>query len=616
MTDNNTDTNQVAPLKMREKIGYSFGDFASNLFWMSIIYFGMFFYTDVFGITVAAASVMLGITHALDFVFDPVMGIVADRTSTRWGKYRPFLLFMAVPFALLGLLSFTTPDLSMGGKLVWAYATHTLFMITYSAINLPYSALMGVLTPSVKDRTKIATIRFAAAFAGGIFVSLFTIPLVGMFGDESVEVVQIASNENHRLVIEEQNSGTVQIKVDFAANPPDETGKPAWLKTMDNLFISSGMMPEKNRLEDKFNVWVNTPEKLAEIRVPKADKDKSPAEKADADFQDGNFYLTKGFGKKEIDLRALFATHDRNDENGVPKENWEPGNKSVRWEGDYRVSIINQQEGFMFTFGVYALIALSLFVLTFFVTKERVAPPKDQHTNIGKDLKNVLSSKAWVIVSIMSLFTLMQVCIRGGAIMYYFKYYVGNTDFAGPFILAGTITNLVGTLLVPLGTRIAGSKKKLYIFTVLLQIPTYIAFFFLAKDQFAVMFLLTLLGGLLSGPMSPIVWAMYADTADHSEWKTGIRATGLFFSAASLMQKVGWAVGGAVAGALLALANFTPNTLQAPETINMILVLMSWVPAVGCFISAGLMVFYPLDEKLMATVEKDLKERRAAADAA
>lgn len=587
-------TNTVAPLKITEKIGYSFGDFASNLFWMIFIYFGMFFYTDVFGITAAAAGTMFLVTKLVDTFFDPIMGIITDRTTTRWGKYRPYLLFIAGPFALLGLAAFTTPDLSMTGKLIWAYVTYTLFMIAYSAINLPYSALMGVLTPSVADRTKISTIRFAAAFMGGIFISSFTMPLVGYFGGDSTEIVTIASDSDHKIVLEEKSHGAVQIKIKFDAHRADETGKPGWLKAIDDA------TQDKDHMELTTNVWVNTPERLAEIRVPKAADQLSALEIADNTFQDGNFYLTTGFGKKEIDLKAVFD-----------KEAWEKDEKSINWAGAYNVKVINQQSGFMRSVGLFAAMALLLFLLTFLSTKERVAPDIDQNTDIKNDIKNVIKSRAWWIISIMSLFTLAQVCIRGGAIMYYFKYYVGNTDFAGPFMVVGTITNLLGTLMTPWLTKLAGSKKRLYIITVTLQVPLLGFFFFLNKDQIFAMFLITTLGGILSGPMSPIVWAMYADIADHSEWRDGTRATGLFFSAASFAQKMGWTIGGAVAAWLLAWYGFEANIEQTAETIQGIKTLMSWIPAAGCLISAILMFFYPLDEKLMAIVEKELEKRRS-----
>ncbi|MBD3220994.1 MFS transporter, partial [bacterium] len=134
-------------LSIREKIGYGLGDTASNLYFQMFIIYLLFFYTDVFGIPAAAAGTMLMVSRFWDAVNDPLMGIIADRTSTRWGKFRPYLLWISIPIGLIGVATFYTPDLSVTGKIVYAYITYTLMMMAYTAINIPYSALMGVLSP-------------------------------------------------------------------------------------------------------------------------------------------------------------------------------------------------------------------------------------------------------------------------------------------------------------------------------------------------------------------------------------------------------------------------------------------------------------------------------------
>ena len=164
---------ELQKLSIKEKVGYSLGDTASNLFFQTFIYYMLFYYTDVFGITVKAAGTMFIVTKIWDAVNDPMMGIIADRTNTRWGKFRPYLIWGAIPFGVLGVLAFTTPELNDTGKLIYAYITYTLLMMAYTAVNVPYSAIMGVMTSNSHDRTTVSSFRFIAAFAGLLFVQYF-----------------------------------------------------------------------------------------------------------------------------------------------------------------------------------------------------------------------------------------------------------------------------------------------------------------------------------------------------------------------------------------------------------------------------------------------------------
>ena len=175
-------------LSIKEKIGYAVGDTASNLFFQTFILFLMYFYTDVFGLSAAAVGTMFLVTRIWDAVNDPMMGMVADRTNTRWGKFRPYILWFAIPFGIIGIITFTTPDLSSSGKLIYAYFTYTFLLMIYTAINVPYSALMAVITPNSLERTELSSYRFVAAFIGGIIVQASTMSLVKYFGkgNESV----------------------------------------------------------------------------------------------------------------------------------------------------------------------------------------------------------------------------------------------------------------------------------------------------------------------------------------------------------------------------------------------------------------------------------------------
>ena len=179
---NKSDT---APLTFREKVGYGMGDMASNFYMGFFGLFLLYYYTDVFGISPAAAATMLLVTKIIDAVSDPAMGLIADRTSSRWGRYRPYLLWAAMPYAILGYLLFLGPELSDTGKLIYAYVTYTLVMLAYTAINVPYSALLAVISPIAEERTKATQFRFVFASLGTLCVGAFATPLVRWLGGDS-----------------------------------------------------------------------------------------------------------------------------------------------------------------------------------------------------------------------------------------------------------------------------------------------------------------------------------------------------------------------------------------------------------------------------------------------
>ena len=172
-------------MKLTEKIGYGFGDMSSSMFWKLFSYFLPFFYSNVFGLSLADAGVLMLVTRIWDAVSDPMMGIIADRTKTRWGKYRPYLLFFAIPFAVCGILLFTTPE---NGKTVWAYVTYLLMMTVYTGINVPYGSLLNVMTADSDEKSVLSSYRMFFAY-GGSFIALFAWePLCNMFDKTKVAV--------------------------------------------------------------------------------------------------------------------------------------------------------------------------------------------------------------------------------------------------------------------------------------------------------------------------------------------------------------------------------------------------------------------------------------------
>ncbi|MDE6003370.1 MAG: MFS transporter [Prevotella sp.] len=173
---------------LKEKIGYGFGDMSSSMFWKIFSYYLPFFYSNIFGLSLVDAGVLVLVTRIWDAVSDPMMGVISDRTQTKWGKYRPYLLWVAPFFSICGILLFTTPDLEYGGKLVWAYVTYILMMTVYTGINVPYGAMLGVMTDDSNEKTVFSSFRMFFAY-GGSFISLFLWePLANMLGGYNTSV--------------------------------------------------------------------------------------------------------------------------------------------------------------------------------------------------------------------------------------------------------------------------------------------------------------------------------------------------------------------------------------------------------------------------------------------
>lgn len=169
-------------LTLNEKIGYSLGDTASHFVWDMVGFWLLFFYTDVYGISAAAAGTIMLIARFWDMAVDPIIGVISDRTKTRWGKFRPYILFGAIPYAILAILTFSTPNFGETGKIVYAAATYVLLMTAYAAINLPYSALGAVMTDDTYERAGLNTFRFIAGFTGQFVVTGLSLTLAEFFG--------------------------------------------------------------------------------------------------------------------------------------------------------------------------------------------------------------------------------------------------------------------------------------------------------------------------------------------------------------------------------------------------------------------------------------------------
>jgi GPH family glycoside/pentoside/hexuronide:cation symporter len=465
-------------LKFRERFSYGFGNLASCLYWQTFMVYLTIFYTDVFGIGAAAAGSMIGLSRSMDAFFDPVMGMLADRTKTRWGKFRPFLLWFCVPMAAMGVLTFTVPSLGASGKLVWAFVTYNALMLLYTAINIPYIALLGVISPNPHERTALSAIQFVGAFAGGVIVSATLLPM------------------------------------------------------------------------SKVGGW----------------------------------------------LGARTA-----------------------------------ERGWQMSFVLYGIAAVLFFLTTFFNTRERVSPPKVQKTSVLRDLGDLATNGPWLILFAITIPFVLFGAIRSSATAYYFKYYVGAQTLTLPDFLptpaAGTqvwsweslvsvfntsnqIAALVGVMMVPLIARIVGRKTAVVALLIIAIVST-ASFYFIRSDQLLLIYGINLFCAATGGPLTAILWSMYADTADYSEWKRGRRATGLIFSASIFSQKQGWAIGAWVALALMQSEGFVANEVQTASSLHGLVLLMSVLPASLGVLSTVIVLFYPLNEARMSQIASDLKKRRA-----
>ena len=328
---------KIGKVSIFEKAAFGFGDMASNLFYQTFTMFLLYFYTDVFGISATAAGTMFLVVRMLDTFYDPIVGVLADRTKSKYGKFRPWILYTVVPFGVIGFLTFYTPDLVTSAKLVYAYITYTAMMFIYSTINVPYGALMAVMSNDSLERTSLSAFRSIFAFLGGIIVQALTLNMVKYFG---------------------------------------------------------GLNP----------------------------------------LADGS---------------------------------------------------VNEQFGFSTAMGIYSVLAVIMFLTTFFFCKERVKPIAEGNNSLGSDLKDLFTNRPWLILSVVGVMTCLYVAVRNGAIIYYFKYYANtvvslnifgfNMDTASAFMVIGTACSIIGTILLKPAAALIG-KKNVYIVSMaaVLHITSYL----------------------------------------------------------------------------------------------------------------------------------------------
>lgn len=468
-------------LGVGEKLAFGSGELAGSLVWQILMFFLPFFYTETFGISAAAVGTMFLVVRLFDAVNDPLMGMISDRTKSKFGKFRPYIFIGSFIFGIALVLMFTTPDYSPMGKLIYAYITYSLMMVIYTFVMVPYNSLTGVISSNDLERTSAANYKFVFAYGAGILVQALIIPLVAKLG-----------------------------------------------------------------------------------------------------------------------------------------------------EG-------NQAQGYQSTMAIFAGLGVITLIIVAIFTKERVKPQQTEKNKVSDDLKDLFSNKPWVLLAILCVITLLYVAIRSGDILYYFKYYIKDSEelagvinlgklpilgevaikigSPGTFMVSGTFFVLLGVLITKPLTKLLG-KKKLYIVSMIIVAISSAMIMTCGPENLTMLYAWNLIFSLASGPTMPLLWSMLADAADYNEWKTGRRATGLTYSAATFSQKAGFSIGGAIAMWILAMFGFAEPEVageyveQSETAVFGIRIAMSVVPAVIAGVGAIILFFYPLSDSKVKEISEELRTRK------
>lgn len=584
-------------IKLKEKIGYGFGDAASSMFWKLFGMYLLFFYTDVFGITAKVAGLMMLLSRMGDAVIDPLIGIMGDRTNTRWGKFRPYLLWMAIPFGVIGILTFTTPNLDMTGKIVYASITYFFMMVIYSLINVPYASLMGVMTADGKERTTLATFRFIFAFGGSFLVFGLYQPLFDLLG------TKIASTYSESKVLEVNDT----TKTSFDSKTFIWQGEKKELKgdLNDSLIYLTAKVTTST--SDAFKIGVFNPESN---------------EYSWCTFHEGvdtlGLHRNGATSDVQIKLAKITSISNLADPGNLQIVLNKPATSDIKI-GNMAIKEINYRSGIQKAATIIAIIAVIFFLLTFAWTRERIKPIEEK-TSLKDDLRDLAKNAPWFILLGAGISTIFFNTIRDSAAVYYFAYYykgTGNIALGTNLVLAistiylllGQAANMIGVgLAKPVSDKIG--KKNTFLYAMLVATVLSVIFYFLDKTNITMIYIFQFFISISAGIIFPMLWSMYADSADYSEWKNGRRATGLVFSAASMSQKFGASIGIYLVSLLLSIYGYRAGMDQSPVTQQGIRMMLSIYPAIGAILAAFFMFIYPLNESLLTKIEKELADRR------
>ena len=443
-------------LSVGEKFGYGLGDLAANFVFQAIMALQLDFYTKTYGLTPAQASNMFLVIGLGSALFNPVMGIIADRTKTRWGRFRPWLLWTAFPFGIVGILTFTTPHLNIGGKLVYAWCMYLLLRLIYAANNVPYASLTGVMTDDPDERNSITSYRQFFANTAGFVVGALAVPLVMYLG----------------------------------------------------------------------------------------------------------------------------------------------GGDSAR--------------GYQLTMGSFLGLSIVLFLIAFFVSKERIVPDAAQKTSVTRDLGDLIGNRAWVTLFLATVFYFIALLIRGNVMLAYFENLAGNRLLFSWFNGFGLVTLLIGITFSTALVKKHG-KRTVFLWSMALTGLCTAALYLLSPKAIVPIIALEVVRQFIFGCSGPVLWSMMADVADYGEWKTGSRATGTVIAAVVFALWVGVALGGFIAGRLLSLFGYVSGAdLQNAHAQSGILLTASIYAGLAFLATAACLYFYPITREVNRQIADELAERRKA----
>lgn len=441
-------------LSIKEKVGYSLGDLAANFIFQAMLALQLDFYTNTFGLTGYQAGTLFLVVGLSVACLNPVMGMIADRTNTKWGKFRPWLLWTAVPFGIVGVLTFTTPNLAPGLKIVYAWVTYALLRVIYTVNNVPYCSLTAVMTEDPDERTSIASYRNFAANTAGFIVSALAVPLVAILG--------------------------------------------------------------------------------------------------------------RG----------------------------------------------NNARGYQLTMGSLLLLSIVFFVITFFVTKERIQPDPKQKTSLGQDLSDLFTNRSWVVLFLATMFYFAAIVVRGNVMLPYFRYVAGNANLFAWFNGFGLAALLLGITFSTVVSRRLG-KRTLFAVSMVLTGVFAAALYKIPPHATYTIIAVEVLRQFAYGLSGPILWAMMGDVADYGEWKTGRRATATVTSGVVFALWAGLALGGAVAGWLLSAYGLVSQAaVQSAHAQTGIVLTASIYASLFFFAVAASLIFYPLSREKNIQIASELAERR------
>ena len=440
-------------LSVTEKIGYGLGDMAANFVFQAMLALQLSFYTDTFGLTAAQAGTLFLVVGLSAAAINPIMGIIADRTNTKWGKFRPWLLWTAVPFGIIGILTFTTPNFSPTGKLVYAWVTYVLLRVIYVINNVPYASLTGVITGDPDERTSLSSYRQIFANTAGFIVQGLAIPLRDFFG-----------------------------------------------------------------------------------------------------------------------------------------------------HGD-------NAKGFQFTMGLFSILSVVFFIVTFATTKERIQPDPKQKSSTRQDLADLIKNGPWVALFLVTTFYFIAISMRSGVMLPFLKYVAGDEKLFSWFNGFGLTALLVGVA-VSNALSLRMGKRNLFILSMTLTTIFNVSLLFLPATATVPIFASEILRQFAFGWSCPILWAMIADVADYGEWKTGRRATATVTAAVVFALWAGLALGGAISGWLFSAYGYVSNAVQTESSLQGIRLTASVYSGLAFAATAVCLFFYPITKDLNRKIADDLTERR------